>query len=264
MSETAETGRWDEVGREWRARDDDHLWRCCSDAIHQRWLERVAPALGGGTILKTDLFDEAFGAGLVDWFAERGMHVAGCDLAQTTARWARSRRHCRSAVVADVRSLPFARASFDCVLSNSTLDHFTREQDLRRALAEVAAVLKPGGTLLLTMDNPRHPLVYLRNRWPAPWLRSGVVPYAVGLTYSAPRLEEMLRESGFDTVDRTTILHSPRVLLVALCRWLARRRRWRTPPPAWITVLGWFESLATLPTRQITGHFVAIVARRTA
>lgn len=253
---------WEEIGRQWEARGEDHLWRLCSDALHEDWLGRAVAGLQFDRTLKTDLFDEAFGNGLAGWFIRRGGRVVGCDLALSTAHCAKHSGHCATAVSADVRSLPFAPGSFDCVLSDSTLDHFETEGELALALKEITGVLRPGGILLLTMDNPRHPLVWLRNGWPRLWRGLGVVPYAVGVTLSASRLEELLRRSGFEVLDATAIFHSPRVVLVALCGWLARHRGWTTPPSSWLRMLAWWERLGRLPTRQITGHFVAVVARR--
>ena len=268
MAEAAAVGEpggyayWEGVGEEWVERRDDRLWRCCSDAVHLEWLDRVASEMRPGRVLKTDLFDEAFGPGLLEWFGGRGVQVTGCDLAHSTARSARLHRQGGQAVIADVRVLPFRAGTFDCVLSNSTLDHFVEKGEVVRSLAEVALVLKPGGRLLLTMDNPMHPLVGLRNLWPGPWRRVGMVPYDVGVTFRAGVMERLLREAGLEVEHSTTILHAPRVLLVPLCGWLSRWRGWRKPPGSWLRMLRAFEKLSLLPTRQLTGHFVAIVARR--
>jgi ubiquinone/menaquinone biosynthesis C-methylase UbiE len=49
--------------------------------------------------------------------------------------------------VADVRELPFPDASFDAVIANHMLFHV---DDRRRALGEIARVLRPGGTFRAT------------------------------------------------------------------------------------------------------------------
>jgi hypothetical protein len=54
----------------------------------------------------------------------------------------------------------------------------------------------------------------------------------------------------------------PRVLAVAVCRWLARHRGTREPSPRGLVWLERFERLGGLPTRAISGHFLAVVARR--
>ena len=268
MAETENAGPpevyWDAVGREWQERHYDELWRRCSDEIHYLWLDRVADNPRGALVLKTDLFDEAFGDGLANWFEQRGNRVIGCDLAFSTARGAFHRRKCKSSVVCDVRHLPFGGGTFDCVLSDSTLDHFEDEGQIQRSLKELSRVLRPRGTLLLTMDNPRHPLVALRNLYPAIWRRLGIVPYSVGATCSAPRLRQLLEAAGFEVIDMGAILHAPRVLVVAVCGWLERRRGVRRPSAWLLRWLNRFEMLGRLPSRQLTGHFVAAVARKSA
>jgi SAM-dependent methyltransferase len=255
---------WDAVGRQWQARRYGELWRRCSDEIHRLWLGRAAGNLRGALVLKTDLFDEAFGDGLVEWFEQRGNRVIGCDLAFPTARGALQRQNCKGSVVSDVRHLPFGGGRFDCVLSDSTLDHFKNEEQIQRSLEELSRVLRPRGTLLLTMDNPRHPLVALRNLFPAIWQKLGVVPYSVGVTCSARRLRQLLETAGFEVSEMGAILHAPRVLVVAVCGWLEKRRGVREPAAWWLRWLKRFEMLGGLPCRQFTGHFVAVVAKRSA
>jgi SAM-dependent methyltransferase len=55
-------------------------------------------------------------------------------------------------LVADARYLPFADASFDAVFSYSVLQHLPRE-DVRAVAAEVARVLRPGGTSVHQLPN---------------------------------------------------------------------------------------------------------------
>lgn len=50
-------------------------------------------------------------------------------------------------VVGSATNLPFADASFDCVLSTQVLEHV---DDPQRMLLECARVLRPGGTLILS------------------------------------------------------------------------------------------------------------------
>ena len=252
---------WDEVGGKWIASHRDELWRRCSDAIHAQWLERAAGALPPGRVLKTDLFDEAFGDGLTPWFTARGHDVVACDLAFATARGAARKPVSVAAAVADVRHLPFAAMAFDTVFSDSTLDHFDADAGIRHSLRELHRVLRPGGTLLLTMDNPVNPLVWLRNLRPGLWMRVGIVPYMVGATCSTRRLTGLLAEAGFDVPAAVTIMHVPRVALVPVCRWLAGRGV-KEPGDRLRGWLSRFEDLGRWPTREITGHFVAVVARR--
>lgn len=269
MTTRGEAGRdaardyWNAVGGQWASTNRDELWRRCSDAIHASWLDRVAAALPPGRVLKTDLFDEAYGDGLAPWFESHGHDVVACDLAFTTARGAVRKSSRVVAAVADVRCLPFPERAFDTVFSDSTLDHFDSESAIRRSLAELRRVLRPGGTLLLTMDNPANPLVWSRNLTPAFWQRVGLVPYAVGVTCGARRLAELLQETGFAVNTSETIMHVPRVLMVPLCRWLAATGATR-PGASLCRHMAAAERLAAWPTGGMTGHFVAVVARSSA
>jgi len=255
---------WEAVGRQLLTRPQGEFWRRCNDEIHRWWLGRVAGNLHGALVLKTDLFDEATGDGLVGWFEQRGNRVVGCDLAFSTAKGALERQNCRGTVVCDVRNLPFGTGSFDCVFSDSTLDHFSSEGQIQRSLQELKRVLRLDGSLLLTMDNPRHPLIALRSRFPAILQRLGLLPYSVGATCSAGRLRQLLATAGFEVTETGAILHAPRVLAVALCGWLEKRWGVRRPPAWYLRWLSLFERLGRLPTREFTGHFVAVVARRRA
>ncbi len=66
--------------------------------------------------------------------------------------------------VADVQELPFADASFDAVIANHMLFHI---EDRSRALAELARVLRPGGTFRATSIGLDH-LRELRELVPPP------------------------------------------------------------------------------------------------
>jgi ubiquinone/menaquinone biosynthesis C-methylase UbiE len=70
--------------------------------------------------------------------------VVGVDLAPSLLEKARELAPAIRFEQADARELPFADASFDTVVFDSTLSHVPEPE---RALAEAARVLRPGGTL---------------------------------------------------------------------------------------------------------------------
>ena len=163
------------------------------------------------------------------------------------------------AIVADVRSLPFTEASFDVVFSGSTLDHFESAADIQMAIGELRRVLRPGGTLILTLDNPANPLIWLRN---GPLLgllrRIGIVPYEVGATLGPRLLERAVQAAGLDVVETTAVMHCPRAIAVAVAEPTERlSRSWQE---SFLRHLQAWERLERWPTRWLTGHYVAVHA----
>lgn len=220
-------------------------------------------------MLKTDLWDEAFGDGLYPAIAAHAERVVGIDVSPGVVAAARERYPALETHVGRVDALPFADAHFGAVVSNSTLDHFDDAREIDRSVAELARVLRPGGTLILTLDNPANPLVALTKilprrtlnrawlRWADATTRVGLIPYHVGATYGRSRLCAVVARAGFAVEETTAIVHAPRLLAVTLGSRLAGRPRVRR-------ALAATERLERAPTRFITGHFVAVRARRLA
>jgi ubiquinone/menaquinone biosynthesis C-methylase UbiE len=110
------------------------------------FLEAIGGA-GGGVLL-----DVACGPGIVAAaLAPRAREVVAFDL--TPEMLEKARQRCAAAGVRNVTfregsatDLPFADASFDGVVTRLSIHHFPMPQ---RAMAEMARVLKPGGTLVL-------------------------------------------------------------------------------------------------------------------
>jgi len=257
----AGTRYWDGVAAEWQRRRPHGLWRKHCDAVGAALIERWLPPGRVGSVLKTDLFDEAFSDGLYPTLAARAARVVGVDLSPVVQRAARERHEGLETLVADVRRLPFADGSFDASVSTSTLDHFESREGIAVSLRELHRVLRPGGRLLLTLDNGAHPAVWLRNALPLSWLtRLGLVPYCVGATCGPRRLRRYVREAGLEVQETTAVLHCPRAVAVAAAGWLGRRRGGRHP--RFLRWLAAFERLERWPTRFRTGHFVAVLAVR--
>jgi len=241
--------------------DDSHrLWRDHGDAVNAAWLEARLAGIPPGRLLKTDAYDEAHTRGLCGDLRRLGWRVLAVDAALPVLFAARRRADGAALAAADVRSLPLPDGGLDLVVSLSTLDHFEEAGSIGESLRELHRVLRPGGRLLLTLDNPANPAVGLRNALPLRWLRRlGLVPYPVGRTLSPDALVDALGAVGFAVRDRRALLHCPRAPAVAACRWLQTRGR-----PAWRgRFLGWllaFERLGRLRTRYRTGHFTAVDA----
>jgi SAM-dependent methyltransferase len=227
-------------------------------------LARAWLPCGVGVGLKTDLFEEGITSHHL--LPELGPGSIGldCSLAvvrAARARLAREKRHHRL-VVGDLRQMPLRSGSVSHVLSGSSLDHFAARADLDAGLAELARVLAPGGVVLLTLDNPHNPLVWLRNQLPFSWLHClGLVPYFVGVTYGADDARARLEDLGLRVTEITAVAHAPRAPAIwvsriadklgtaAVSRWLGR-------------LLVRCERLQRWPTRYRTGYYVALRARK--
>jgi hypothetical protein len=94
---------WEAVAARWKEARPQRLWRVHHDAVNSALLARWLPAGQVGRLLKTDLFDEAFGDGLYPLLSSRAHSVAAVDLSALTVATARSRYPSLQALQADVR-----------------------------------------------------------------------------------------------------------------------------------------------------------------
>jgi hypothetical protein len=147
------------------------------------------------------------------------------------------------------------------VLSISTLDHFESTTEIGASLREIHRTLRPGGQLLLTLDNTANPKIRLRNA--LPWCllrRTRAVPYFVGKSVGPRRLRRELASAGFTVLETGAIVHCPRVLAIAAARLgVFTRPRARV---RFLAALQHFEALERWPTRFLTAHFTAMLALR--
>jgi SAM-dependent methyltransferase len=259
-----ERAYWDGVGERLRGTQGASLARLYSDEVHRQLIARWWPDRPVRSVLKTDLFEEACGDGLAGLLTARARTVVAIDLASRTAAAARA-RHPRLAVVeSDVRALPFRAESFDLVVSTSTLDHVASGDEITTSLAEIARMLRPRGTLILTLDNPANPLLVLRRAAPLLWWRLGVVPYRLGATLRSTALRDAIEGAGLRATEVAAVLHAPRFPADLASRWLRGKRDAAADPLSRRLVRGLmrFERLGSWPTRFLTGHFVAVRAVR--
>jgi len=111
------------------------------------WLERFAALLPE----KGKLLDLGCGAGIPfpAWFAARGFHVTGVDIAPAMLALARSRFPDGDWRQADMRAL-YLGETFDGIVAWHSFFHLTRAEQ-RRTLPRLAGHLKPAGALLMTV-----------------------------------------------------------------------------------------------------------------
>jgi ubiquinone/menaquinone biosynthesis C-methylase UbiE len=219
------------------------------------------PECPDGLALKTDLFEEAFGEGLYPSMTRTTKEVIGMDCSLEIVGMANEHHGDIIALAGDVRNLPFGNNAFDIIVSNSTLDHFSTRTELIDSIRELARVLKPGGYLIITLDNPGNPLVGIRNLIPYNWIQSSrIVPYYIGVTCGISRLIRHLNDSGLVVTEKASIMHCPRLAAVALSRYTdSLGTRWQQ---RLLKFLGIFEILKRFPSRFITGYFVCALAKK--
>ncbi len=251
---------WNDIARRF-ARRRHYLDRFLSEMKRRAYLELLERWDGlpaRGRVLKTDLFEEATGAGaLLDAMAERGATVCGMDLSRKFAQQAAERvPRDRVAVLAcDARRLPFPAESFDLVVSPSTLDHFVDPGDLGVSLREIARVLSPGGRLIITLDNRQNVSDWLLRL--AKRLR--LVPFYLGRSYEVRELEQELERAGLEVRDTAAILHNPRLFAVGAVA-IAKSLPFRAATTAVQRLLESMQRFGKTRWRFRTGSFVAASA----
>jgi SAM-dependent methyltransferase len=227
---------------------------------HLRLIARWCGSLVDMSLLKTDLFEEAHGADQCLFELPFNGLRLGIDISYAITRRARQQATGRSVascalLTGDVLNLPLRDGSLDVIVSNSTLDHFADPRLIATALGEFYRVLKQGGTLLVTLDNP-HSLSYLVARFKR-ILRPD--PYFLGHTLSVRALTTVLTKIGYRVTDTTAILHGLENHSSAAMRIAGRvgGSRLTSAIGAGLRVI---ERLEAAPTRYLTGAFIAVRA----
>jgi SAM-dependent methyltransferase len=248
---------WDSALREYAGAGPQNLWRSFCDQLNRSLLRDWMPQKPMGRILKTDAFDEAFGLGLYPMLSEYATAVHGIDIAPESVNMAAGRHPNFDVRVGDVRSLAFSADSIDLAVSNSTLDHFRTEEEIHQSLQALFRVLKPGGELIISLDNLQNPIIKLRSILPYELLRKlRVVPFFVGKSFNQRGLVGALEKAGFKVLDTRAMMHCPRFLGVALATLLQNCASAKTQQ-SFLKLLAGFEILSAWPGRYYTGHFVA-------
>jgi SAM-dependent methyltransferase len=223
------------------------------------WIDFSKPQ----NILKTDLFAEAIcPTRSFAWeIMKKPSSFTGIDISSDICRMARETSAGivpnRSPAFAscDLRQLPFAGNSFDVIVSDSSLDHYRKKSEIKIAIKELVRILKPGGTLVITMDNKSNftePLFRL-------WILFNLAPYFIGKTYTMKELKQALDKAGLEIVESCTLIHNPRfftkVMIAAFRRFFPRRCDTWTKKR-----LAFYDSLGNKRTKYLTAQFIAVKA----
>ena len=114
------------------------------------------------------LLDVGCGTGvLAARLAASGYETTGLDPSEGMLRLLRERAPAVNAVQASATDMPFGNGEFDLSVSVATMHHIADPDSVRRALAEMVRVVRPGGTVIVWDHNPRSPYwPYLMKRVP--------------------------------------------------------------------------------------------------
>ena len=219
-------------------------------ALISKWMPADARS-----VLKTDLFQEAFGEDrLLDALNGTHSRVVGMDLSRTVVERARDRVPGMKGLVSDVGALAFKDGAFGVVISDSTLDHL-QDGHVRRAVDELYLVLAPGGRLILTLDNGHNALHRVSNR-----LTKWIGGFYAERCWTVEEISRVLRERGFEVTQATAIFHVPPGL-----NWAAKKAGGVTAMRGLVRfVIGKCRGLGAWRTRFITGRYIAVMAVRAA
>lgn len=94
---------------------------------------------------------------LAQRLADAGYEMTGVDPSEGMLDVLRARTTKVMAVHGSGPALPFADATFDLALTVAVMHHIADPADVRRTLAEMVRVVRPGGAVLIWDHNPRNP-----------------------------------------------------------------------------------------------------------
>jgi len=256
----------------------DHLDRqLATMAPHRAVLRAVECRLMGAVERSAPVLDIGCGDGHFAEIAYSEALDVGLDVRPAELAEAATRPGVYRAVVAgDATDLPFADGSVATVLSNCALEHIA---DLDRTLAEIARVLRPGGTFAATLPSERF----------AEFLLVPTVLRRVGLGRAAARYgrwfnrisvhhhvyppgewARRLDAAGFDVVDHEYYFSAAATRAFEACHWLgvphlvARKLtgRWVPHPVMARPFAGWLGRFYSEAVPQPTGAYQFVRAVR--
>lgn len=191
------------------------LWSAPTTQYYRRMevalIRRAFGELKGKRVLKLDLWNEAFNTRILDWVADEGAEVVGFDGSAMVTATARHQTQLRGrslrAACADIREIPFADRSFDCVYTMGTIEHIP---EYVQSLCEVRRVLREGGRAVVGVPYKWNP--FLRPLLVSLLELMGRYPYAPEKSFGARELQRDIESAGLEVLERTGILALPGVL----------------------------------------------------
>ena len=144
---------WDEIGG-WPESDEVASWwqQGFTEGVDAEYTEQILPMAAEHAAGARRVLDVGTGEGQVArLLAARGAEVVGSDVTWAQLTAARDRAGGPLYARSGAASLPFADASFDCVVACLVFEHI---DDVDDAITEVARVLAPGGRFLFFLNHP--------------------------------------------------------------------------------------------------------------
>lgn len=204
--------------------DDGHFWAGPRDRLVERLLTEAVPE-GPGAAAELGCGTGRF----LPRLEARGLVTTGVDGHRELLAAARHHSAAATLVHGDLTRLPLTGDQFDVVVALDVLEHV----EPARFLGEVARILRPGGTFLVSV--PAFPLLW------------SCLDEAAGhrCRYTQWRLEVELAAAGL-RLERWTHYQFILFPLVLASRLLGRRREVKAErqPPRWLDgLLGWINRL---------------------
>ncbi len=210
----------------------------------QRLFRKYFLNIKGKKVLKLDLWNEAQNTEILLWAAREGADCYGLDIAETTARKARSRslneRITMQVIIGDAVSLPFDGNTFDYIYTMGTLEHLPMPE---KAFAELARVLKPGGVGIIGVPNIFDPFLF--SVASKILQRFQMYPYGYERWYTNRELKCLVENTGLHATHDDGILLLPwfvRFLDLYLWQkfpWACRLTSFMVKPFRFLTSLPW-------------------------
>ncbi|HEX7252432.1 MAG TPA: class I SAM-dependent methyltransferase [Thermoanaerobaculia bacterium] len=250
--------RWEAAAQEF-----SDLWNAPTTQYYRRMeaalIRRAFGSLQGKRVLKLDLWNEAFNTRILEWVADEGAEVVAFDVSQVVTGRARRQAAVRGrnlkVACADMREIPFADRSFDCVYTMGTIEHIPEYVE---CLREVRRVLRDGGRAVIGVPYKWDP--FLRPLLVRALELLGRYPYAPEKSFGARELRRDIESAGLEVLERTGVLALPGALRMLDLFFLKHR-----VPLGGLTsaMSAPFEFCETrFPAAARAGYLMAMVARR--
>jgi len=257
MEQSLDTYYWDSLSEKIISHHLEKNIAIYKKSEHIKLIKKWALTLKGKKILKTDLYEEAFGEDhFLFWLLKQNENTFGMDISYNIAKKAKLRSGefnttFKNCIVSDIRNCAFKDDSFDLIISNSTIDNL-QSKDVPSAFRELRRILKPSGILILTLDNIHNPL-YRLGYTIEKILRTN--RHYQGSCYSLKTIKRLAQENKLKILDSTAIVHIP-TPFNKLALFLSKFKTRETEKIIRLSV-SLFSKLGNKRINLLTGWFIA-------